>query len=118
MSSDIGAEPFTFGPWTASSSKGTILRYLLISEQLRVSIYGASRFGLESSYYNFSSSGYDRFESELNMKSLPDMIFANNSIKLKHENGFEIEFNAKDALNLCEKEKCPDILVQAADSWA
>ena len=42
------------------------------------------------------------------MKSLPDMIFANNSIKLKHENGFEIEFNAKDALNLCEKEKCPD----------
>ena len=46
------------------------------------------------------------------------MIFANNSIKLKHENGFEIEFNAKDALNLCEKEKCPDILVQAADSWS
>jgi len=90
MSSDIGAEPFTFGPWTASSTKGTIL----------------------------SSSGYDRFESELNMKSLPDMIFANNSIKLKHENGFEIEFNAKDALNLCDKEKCPDILVQAADSWA
>ena len=69
-------------------------------------------------YYYFSSSGYDRFESELNMKSLPDMIFANNSIKLKHENGFEIEFNAKDALNLCDKEKCPDILVQAADSWA
>lgn len=106
MSSDIGAEPFTFGPWTASSTKGTILRYIF------------STFGLESSYYNFSSSGYDRFESELNMKSLPDMIFANNSIKLKHENGFEIEFNAKDALNLCEKEKCPDILVQAADSWA
>jgi len=52
------------------------------------------------------------------MKSLPDMIFANNSIKLKHENGFEIDFNAKDALNLCDKEKCPDILVQAADSWA
>jgi len=51
------------------------------------------------------------------MKSLPDMIFANNTIKLKHENGFEIVFNAKDALNLCEKEKCPDILVQAADSW-
>ena len=73
---------------------------------------------LDSSYYYFSSSGYDRFESELNMKSLPDMIFANNSIKLKHENGFEIEFNAKDALNLCDKEKCPDILVQAADSWA
>ena len=46
------------------------------------------------------------------------MIFANNTIKLKHENGFEIVFNAKDALNLCEKEKCPDILVQAADSWA
>ena len=115
MSSDIGAEPFTFGPWTASSTKGTILRQLFGNQGVEKP---DTRFELESSYYYFSSSGYDRFESELNMKSLPDMIFANNSIKLKHENGFEIEFNAKDALNLCEKEKCPDILVQAADSWA
>ena len=65
----------------------------------------------------FSSQGYEDLESELEMKNLPDMIFNSNFIKLEHNSGFIIEFNAKDALNLCDKLNCPNILVQAADSW-
>lgn len=90
MSADIGPSPFKFGPWVATSSKGPIL----------------DAVGLES------------LEKELEMKSMPDMIFAQNTIKLRNEqNGFEIEFNARDALRLCDKEKCPNILVKAAENW-
>ena len=64
------------------------------------------------------ATGLDQLEAELELKNTPDMIFARNTIKLANsENGFEICFNAKDALRLCDKDKCPDIFVKAAESW-
>ena len=90
MSSDIGPEPFTFGPWRASSTKGPIL----------------------------DQAGIAQLEDELSMGNTPDMIFARNSISLTNaENDFEISFNARDALKLCNTKECPNILVKAAESW-
>ena len=90
MSADIGPEPFTFGPWTATSTKGSIL----------------------------DQAGLAKLEEELEMGNTPDMIFARNSIVLANsEHDFEISFNARDALKLCNAKECPDILVKAAESW-
>lgn len=35
---------------------------------------------------------------EMNMPSLPEMLFGDNVLRIKHTNGYGIEFNATDAL--------------------
>jgi len=57
----------------------------------------------------------DRFEAQLDLPHLPDMIFADNSLRLVHESGFGVEFTALDAL------KCVGIeqdVVQVANAHA
>ena len=56
-----------------------------------------------------------RFEAQLELPHVPDMIFADNCLRLVHENGFGIEFTALDAL------KCVGIgqdVVQVANAQA
>ena len=89
MAQKIGPDPFTCGPWKIESSTGSIL----------------------------GQEGLLKCEEELGMKSLPDMIFSNNNLTLKYKDNFEIKFNVRDALKTCDKSKCPDIQVAAANSW-
>jgi len=89
MAQNIGPDPFTCGPWKIESSTGSIL----------------------------GQDGLAKFEEELEMKSLPDMIFNQNKISLKYNDNFEIKFNVRDALQSCDKTKCPNIQVAAAQSW-
>ena len=89
MSQKIGPDPFSFGPWTVESSQGPILGH----------------------------QGLDHLSEELDMKSLPDMIFDKNFLLLKYKDKFELKFNVKDALQTCDKSNCPDIQVAAAESW-
>ncbi|XP_013380103.1 TIP41-like protein isoform X1 [Lingula anatina] len=57
-----------------------------------------------------------RFETELKLPQLPEMIFANNKLRLVHTDGFGIEFNALDALRLVDAEH--DLMkVAVADAW-
>lgn len=38
------------------------------------------------------------FEAALKLPSIPEMVFDQNVLKIEHDSGFGIEFNAKDAL--------------------
>ena len=89
MGQRIGPDPFKFGPWKVESKNGPIL----------------------------GQEGIERLEEQLGMKSLPDMIFSKNELTIEYEGKQVLSFNAVDALKTCEKEKCPDFQVAAADSW-
>ena len=89
MGQRIGPDPFKFGPWKVESKNGPIL----------------------------GQEGIEKLEGDLGMKSLPDMIFSKNELRLEFEGKLVLTFNATDALKTCEKEKCPDFQVAAADSW-
>lgn len=57
-----------------------------------------------------------RFEKELELPQLPEMVFAGNSLRLKHKGGFGIHFNALDALKLVDAHNDP-LKVAAAKVW-
>lgn len=47
----------------------------------------------------------------------PEMIFGNNSVKVSHESGWTIHFNALDALNLVDKTGESMLRVSYSESW-
>jgi len=59
----------------------------------------------------------DRFEAQLDLPHLPDMIFADNCLRLVHEKGFGIEFTTLDALKHVRIGIDQDVL-QVADAKA
>lgn len=63
-------------------------------------------------------SNFARLQGDLGIP-LPEMIFGNNEVKLSHEDGFEIFFRAKDALELVDKtsESNKHIKVAYAGEW-
>ena len=57
-----------------------------------------------------------RYDSELKLPQLPEMIFGDNSLRLEHNDGFGLEFNALDALKGVDAEH--DLMkVAVADAW-
>ncbi|OWF51675.1 TIP41-like protein [Mizuhopecten yessoensis] len=69
-------EKFQFGPWTLNATQSHILK----SE-------GPER---------------ERFDSQLELPQFPEMVFANNVLRLEHMGGFGIEFNTLDALKMVD----------------
>lgn len=83
-------EKFQFGPWRCTSIKSHILK----SE-------GPDR---------------ERFEGSLALPQVPEMVFADNLLRLEHTAGFGIEFNALDALKRVDAHN--DLLkVAVSDAW-
>ena len=58
----------------------------------------------------------ERYERELELPHLPDMLFADNRLLIRHEKGFGIEFNAFDSLKLVDQ-KADLIKVSVAKEW-
>lgn len=57
-----------------------------------------------------------RFEKELELPNVPEMIFAENVLRLQHASGFGLEFNALDALKRVDAHN--DLLkVAATKAW-
>jgi len=57
-----------------------------------------------------------RFEAQLDLPHVPDMIFAENCLQVVHERGFGIEFTTLDALKRVSNEQ--DIVqVANAKEW-
>lgn len=50
------------------------------------------------------------------MPHMPDMVFPNNILALKHKQGPKIEFNALDALKLVANGKI-DLQLACAEAW-
>ena len=57
-----------------------------------------------------------RFDREVELPSLPEMVFPGNSLKLEHESGCVLEFVALDALKLVENTHDP-LKVPVAEEW-
>lgn len=81
---------FQFGPWTVTATKSHILE----SE-------GEAR---------------ERFEQQLELPQLPEMIFANNVLCLQHDEGFGVKFNALDALKTVNAHTDP-LKVAVSQAW-
>ncbi|KAI0229782.1 TIP41-like protein [Lamellibrachia satsuma] len=94
MTSVLRKEPttaeFRFSDWTVTASES----HILCSE-------GPER---------------QKFESELKLPNLPEMVFASNSLSVTHDSGFGVTFNALDALRLVDAEH--DLMkVAVAQEW-
>ncbi|XP_025098290.1 TIP41-like protein isoform X2 [Pomacea canaliculata] len=79
-----------FGPWKVTTIKSHILK----------------------------SDGPERkkFEAELELPQIPEMIFANNTLRLSHQSGFVLHFNALDALRRVDAHN-DHLKVAASKTW-
>lgn len=57
-----------------------------------------------------------RYEQELRLPQLPEMVFAENCLKIYHQSGCGIDFNALDALRLVDA-STDLIKVAASEEW-
>ena len=58
----------------------------------------------------------NRISAELELPSLPEMLFGDNVLKIDHAAGFGIQFNALDALRLVDNKH--DLMkVAVAEEW-
>ncbi|XP_071486591.1 TIP41-like protein [Diadema antillarum] len=81
-------ETFSFGPWTITSIKGHISK----------------------------SEAVARYEEDLKLPQLPEMLFGENKLKVQHTAGFGIEFNTIDALWRVDNKNDP-VKVAYANAW-
>ncbi|XP_054611643.1 TIP41-like protein isoform X2 [Dunckerocampus dactyliophorus] len=79
---------FTFGPWRVTTAKNHIMK----------------------------SKDIERLTEEMNLPSLPEMLFGDNILRIQHSNGFGIEFNAIDALKRVNKSE-HTVKVACAQQW-
>uniref|UniRef100_A0A8C4S564 TIP41-like protein n=1 Tax=Erpetoichthys calabaricus TaxID=27687 RepID=A0A8C4S564_ERPCA len=79
---------FIFGPWTVKAVKTHIMK----------------------------SKDIERLADEMQMPSLPEMLFGDNVLRVQHKNSFGIEFNAKDALQ-CVNNLQDSVKVACAQEW-
>jgi type 2A phosphatase activator TIP41 len=57
-----------------------------------------------------------RFESQLELPQVPEMIFADNILRMVHSDGYGIEFNALDALKGVDAHHDP-LKVAVSQAW-
>lgn len=89
-------DSFEFSPWTITTVKNHIL---------------PSRPASDSS----SNDPYAAYH-ELSIPHLPDMVFADNLLRIQHKNGSGLEFNALEALKLVNDHE--DLVkVAVAEAW-
>lgn len=82
------SDVFGFGPWKITTTKGAILK----------------------------ANDAERISSELELPSLPEMVFGDNVLQIDHAAGFGIQFNALDALKLVDNRH--DLMkVAVAEEW-
>ncbi|XP_033107007.1 TIP41-like protein [Anneissia japonica] len=101
-------ETFSFGPWTITSVKGHILKSVCQSPQKCSVIFGSDP--------KEGPCVVCRYQRSLELPQLPEMVFGDNVLRIEHQAGFGIEFNALDALKLVDAHQ--DLLkVAVAKAW-
>ncbi|XP_069460861.1 TIP41-like protein [Ambystoma mexicanum] len=81
-------QDFTFGPWKVTAAKTHIMK----------------------------SADVEKLAEEMHMPCLPEMMFGDNILRLQHDSGFGIEFNAIDALKCVNKQQGM-LKVACAEEW-
>ncbi|XP_014679923.1 PREDICTED: TIP41-like protein [Priapulus caudatus] len=96
------SKEFRFGPWVFTTTKSHILKSICESP--------------EKCKTNIDVCQLCRYGSALKLPHIPEMVFPYNTLRLVHDGGFGIEFNALDALRLVDAEQ--DLMkVAVADAW-
>ncbi|KAI3373382.1 hypothetical protein L3Q82_021932 [Scortum barcoo] len=91
-------QDFTFGPWNVIAAKNHIMKSKDIERSQRF-VFRLSRLA-----------------DEMNMPSLPEMLFGDNVLRIQHTDGYGIEFNAIDALKRVSKME-DAVKVACAQEW-
>lgn len=99
------SEDFTFGDWTVRVTKSHIMGSQCEAEET------CTADTTPEHLCNFC-----RYERELSLPSLPDMVFADNILQLRHREGGTITFCALDALR-CVNPKESSLQVAHAAVW-
>ncbi|KAL1267252.1 hypothetical protein QQF64_002927 [Cirrhinus molitorella] len=81
-------QDFSFGPWTVTAAKTHIMK----------------------------SKDIERLAETMNMPALPEMLFGDNVLRIRHNDGFGIEFNAIDALKRVNNMQ-DSVKVACAQEW-
>ncbi|KAG8437758.1 hypothetical protein GDO86_008458 [Hymenochirus boettgeri] len=81
-------QEFSFGPWKLTATKNHIMK----------------------------SADVEKLAEEMNMPCLPEMMFGDNVLRIKHSLGYGIEFNAKDAIKVVNKNQGA-VKVACAEEW-
>lgn len=102
---------FNFDTWVALAKKSHILQ-----SRCTQPLQCGSLNKEDSTIYNASLCDFCLYEKELKLPQLPEMTFASNCIRLEHDKGFGIEFNALEALKLVDSKN--DVMkVAIAEAW-
>ena len=72
---------------------------------------------LGSGVWHILHSIFNRFEQELELPSLPEMVFPESGLKLTHQSGVGLEFLALDALRRVNPSEDP-LKVSMAEEWS
>jgi len=84
--------------------------------KLNVALVIINLFILKSRILESNGERREKYEKDINLPHLPDMLFADNFLKLKHKHDFGLEFNAYDSLKLVDP-KADLIKVSVAKEW-
>ncbi|GFY37804.1 TIP41-like protein [Trichonephila inaurata madagascariensis] len=102
---------FNFDPWVVIGKKSHILQSRC-TQPLQCGLSDKEN----SPIYSTSLCDFCLFEKELKLPQLPEMTFASNCVRLEHDKGFGIEFNALDALKFVDSKN--DVMkVAIAEAW-
>ncbi|XP_002740803.1 TIP41-like protein [Saccoglossus kowalevskii] len=99
-------ENFSFGPWTIILNKSHILKSNCLS------IDSCKQADNRTTDLCVVC----KFQKELALPQLPEMVFAENLLRILHSDGFGIEFNTLDALKLVD-DKHDLMKVAVAERW-
>ncbi|GFU26789.1 TIP41-like protein [Nephila pilipes] len=101
---------FTFDSWVVDARKSHILQSRC-TQPLHCDSLNKEDVSISNTLCDFC-----QYEKELELPQLPEMTFASNCIRLEHDKGFGIEFNALDALKLVDSKN--DVMkVAVAEAW-
>ncbi|XP_070568102.1 TIP41-like protein [Ptychodera flava] len=101
-------ENFQFGPWSITVVKSHILKSNCVRPEK------CKTGDDEESTENMCT--VCRYQRELHLPQIPEMVFGENVFRIAHTDGFGIEFNALDALKLVD-DKHDLMKVAVAEQW-
>jgi type 2A phosphatase activator TIP41 len=95
-------QEFTAGPWTITTTRSHILKSQCVREPEKC---------LEAQLCHVC-----KYSTDLELPSLPEMVFPDNKLVFHHSQGGRLEFNSLDALKMVDAHK-ESIQVAAAKEW-
>ncbi|XP_047235189.1 TIP41-like protein isoform X1 [Girardinichthys multiradiatus] len=108
-------QDYTFGSWKVTAAKNHIMKSKDIERKMSARWLWSSR-GRVRNLVSSTVHCSERLADELNMPSLPEMLFGDNVLRIQHTDRYGIEFNAIDALKRVNNME-DTVKVACAQEW-